>query len=191
MIHIHHKNEDYLNKIYNFKFSEFTIDYVLNNLKDRYRWPYTYFKTFCPSIEIIDVCEQQIIKNTNFFDNDGYVNSEKIISLYEEGYTLILSKCQFLSKELSQFHELISIQFGIKQIQMNLYMSKGSKTTSFPPHYHNYDVLVKNVCGISEWIFGEKNIILKDGDIINIPKYTLHGVTKIHLPKLSITCNLN
>ena len=176
-------NQKLLNKISNFKFSELNIDYILNTLKDRYRWPYRYFNYYTPSVEIID----KFYKPLDIYDEDGYVNSEKIISLYERGYTLILSKCQFLSKEIRQFYKLFETN---EEIQINLYMSKGLKYISFPPHSHTYDVLVKNVCGKSEWILGEKNIILKGNGIINIPKNVIHGVTKIYLPKLSITCNL-
>ena len=186
MKHIHYKSYDYLDKIRNFEFSELNIDYVLNTLKDRYRWPLTYSNKNCPSVEIIDGDH----KKTHFFDGDDYINSEKIISLYKEGYTLILSICQSLSEELREINKILSIEFDVKDVHMNLYMSKGLKTVSFCPHSHNYDVLVKNVCGKSEWILGKKNIIFESNDIINIPKNVIHGVTKIYSPKLSITCNL-
>jgi len=179
-------NQQLLNKIYNFKFSELNINYILNTLKDKYRWPYKYANYFTTSVEIID----EFHKNIDFYDEDGYINSEKVIALYEKGHTFILSRCQFLSKELRQFHKLLTIQFKTEEVHINLYMSKGLKTVSFLPHSHTYDVMVKNVCGKSEWILGEKNIIFKNNDIINIPKNVIHGVTKIHSPKLSITCNL-
>ena len=176
-----------MDKIRDFKFSELSPNLVLNTLKDRYRWPRIYSNIHCSSVEIIDGHHQ---KKTHFFDDDDYINSEKIISLYEEGYTLILSVCQSLSEELREINKILLIEFDVKYVQMNLYMSKGLKTVSFPPHSHNYDVLVKNVCGKSEWILGEKNIIFGGNDIINIPKNVIHGVTKIYSPKLSITCNL-
>ena len=130
MKHIHYKSYDYLDKIDNFQFSELNIDYVLNTLKDRYRWPLTYSNKGCPSVEIIDGYH----KKTDFFDGDNYINSEKI----------------------RQINKILSIQFDVKDVHINLYMSKGLKTVSFAPHSHNYDVLVKNVCGKSEWILEKK-----------------------------------
>lgn len=161
-------------------------DTVLDRLLDRKRWPKQYMDGQ-PSVEAI---LEDGSKHQNFFDEDGYLNSEMCIKCYEEGFTLILSNIGGFSKDVWIIQQLLNHQFN-KFINMNFYFGNGKKSVSFDKHQHDYSVLVKNVYGKSKWLIDEEEKVLENQDIIWFDKNTSHQVVEINTPKLSITCNID
>jgi hypothetical protein len=161
------------------------FDSIIERLHDKYRWPIQYSDGL-NSVEMINSNQE---KETNFYDEEGYIISQKVIDLYNEGYTFILSKCQYLFNDVKIISDILSEFYGF-QIQSNIYFSKGIKSISFPTHSHSYDVLVKNVCGKSLWKIENKEEILESMDVFFLERKTKHEVIKIYEPKISITYNL-
>ncbi len=64
------------------------------------------------------------------------------------------------------------------------------KSVSFFKHNHEYPVIVKNIYGTSRWIIDEKEVVLKDQDVIWFDKGVDHQVIEISDAKLSLTCNI-
>ena len=159
--------------------------WLLERIKDRYRWPIHYH---CgqPTVEIILEDGNKI---TNFFRSDGYVNSDSVIEAYEQGYTILLSRIQKLNTDIQNLG-IITDNYCGNEVNMNIYFGKGTKSVSFPIHKHEYAVLVKSVEGESEWFIGGSAVNLKDQEVIYFDANVEHAVTKIVKPKLTITCNL-
>jgi mannose-6-phosphate isomerase-like protein (cupin superfamily) len=177
-------DDNILNKLNKIKV-ELTESEVLDKLLDRMRWPKNYISGQ-PSVEaIIENGE----KHQDFFDEDGYINSAKVISCYEDGYSLILSNIGGLNRSTFLIQEVLNDHFQ-KRINCNFYFGNGLKSTSFKKHKHDYPVIVKNVYGTSKWVIDEKEVILSEQDVIWFDKNTDHEVIEISSAKLSITCNI-
>jgi len=158
---------------------------VLERLLDRFRWPIQYpWKQ--PTIEAINADGS---KDQNFYDQDGYLNSEQCIQRYEEGYTLILSGIGGFCKDTWLIEKLLNNIYNT-QINCNFYFGNGLKSISFKKHSHDYAVLVKNIYGCSKWIIDGKEVFLKEQDIIWFDKNISHEVVEISSAKLSMTCNI-
>lgn len=136
-------------------------------------------------IEIIDA--QGLKKPKSFlYDYNGRPLSAKILSYYELGYTMLISNVGRHFKEVKEVEKMLGNDWS------NFYFGKGcvGVSPSFPYHNHDYDVVVKNICGSSVWRVDGEMINLKDQDVLEIPKGTFHQVTNIETLKLSLTCNL-
>ena len=162
-----------------------TEEDILERLLDRYRWPKQY-PWGQPTIEAIN---EEGKKHQDLFSEDNYLNSEKCIKCYEEGYTLIISNIGEFMKDTWIIQNWLRQKFQIP-INCNFYFGNGKKSVSFDKHHHEYSVIVKNIYGNSKWIINEKEIIFKDQDVISIDKGTNHQVVKINDAKLSMTCNI-
>jgi mannose-6-phosphate isomerase-like protein (cupin superfamily) len=176
--------QETIKKLNDYKFEELNKNFIFECLDDRYRWPFVYLNYNQPTVEIISLDRHE------FYCNDGYINSDKIKSIYDIGFTLIISRVQTLTSEIRKFSSIIEKDFG-KEININLYMSKGKKEVSFPSHDHHYDVVVKNIQGKSTWICNNEKTILEEQNILLIEKYKMHQVISIENSKMSLTCNLN
>ena len=176
--------EEFINKLQNLTVN-ITEDNILERLLDRKRWPKHYLSGQ-PSIEAI---LEDGTKHQNFFDNDGYLLSEKCIECYEEGHTLILSAIGGISKDVWIIQQLLNTQFQT-DININIYMGNGKKSISFDKHQHDYSVIVKNIYGESTWMIDGEEKKLKDQNVIWFEKNTDHQVLEILSPKLSLTCNI-
>jgi hypothetical protein len=177
--------EKFLNILKN-KHINITEENILERFLDKFRWPKIY-PWGQPSVEAI---LEDGTKHQNFFNNDGYLNSEECIKCYEAGYTLILSNIGGFSKDLWTIQQILNYQFG-KNINMNFYFGNGKKSISFEKHYHPYAVIVKNVYGSSKWIISEEEKVLENQDVIWFDKFINHQVVEINTPKLSLTCNID
>jgi len=162
-----------------------TEENVLERLLDRYRWPIQY-PWGQPSVEAIN---SDGSKDQNFFHQDGYIDSEKCIRRYEEGYSLILSNIGGFCKDTWSIQQILNQNY-MRNINCNFYFGNGKKSISFDKHQHEYPVIVKNIYGNSKWIIDEKEVILKDQDVIWFDKFTDHQVVEISDAKLSMTCNI-
>ena len=159
---------------------------ILERLLDRYRWPKLYSRDFQPSVEAI---KEDGTKHQDFFDDADYINSLDCIKSYEEGYSLIISNTGTLCKDLWLIQQLLNQNYQ-RHINCNLYFGNGKKSVSFPKHNHEYPVIVKNIYGTSKWIIDEKEVVLKDQDVIWFDKGVDHQVIEISDAKLSLTCNI-
>lgn len=159
---------------------------ILDRLLDRFRWPKTYSWNQ-PSIEAI---LEDGTKHQNFFNEDGYLNSEECIKCYEEGYTLILSNIGGFSKDTWVIQQLLNNHFKTT-INMNFYFGNGKKSISFEKHNHPYSVIVKNIYGKSKWIIDNKERTLENQDLLWFNQLIDHQVIEINAPKLSLTCNID
>ncbi len=162
-----------------------TEEDVLERILDRFRWPIQY-PWGQPSIEAIN---KDGSKHRDFFYRDGYIDPEKCIKCYEQGYTLILSNITGFNKDIWIIQQLLNKNFQ-RNINCNFYFGNGNKSVSFDKHQHGYPVIVKNIYGNAKWIIDEKEVILKDQDVIWIDKFTDHQVVEISDAKLSMTCNI-
>jgi len=164
----------------------FDTAWALEQLQDRYRWP-IYYHYGQPSVEVI---LEDGSKTVDFFSHeDGYLIPEIVFDYYERGYTILLSRVQKLHKDIRALAALTDNYCG-GEANMNIYMGKGTGSVSFPPHTHEYAVLVKSVEGESAWTVGKDEIIVSDQDALYFDAYVPHAVTSIVKPKLTITCNL-
>ncbi len=159
---------------------------ILERLSDRYRWPIVY-PWNQPSVEFI-LSDGSKLHRELFLD-DGYLNSDYAVQLYQSGYTLLLSNVGSLFNDFLYVQNILNKTLS-KNININLYAGEGSKSVSFPPHTHEYDVLVKNISGKSVWILDDQNPVLQNQDILFVPKFSRHAVTSIVGDKISLTCNL-
>ena len=171
------------------KISDMPIDLkeqdILDRLYDRLRWPKAY-PWGQPTVEVI---QKDGDKHQNFFWEDGYIDSNKCIRYYQDGYTLIFSNIGWFNKETGKIKNELDNASGLN-ITCNFYFGTGKKSTSFPPHAHVYDVLVKNIYGSSVWSLNNKETTLDKQRVLYVPKGTEHTVMKITDKKLSMTCNL-
>lgn len=158
---------------------------IIDRITDRHRWPIRYH-TGAPSVErmLHDGAKLQ-----DFFFPDGWINSQRAVELYVEGYTFIYSGVQYLFPEITE----ISNEFGKrfkKPMEANLYLSRGTKSVSFPNHNHEYHVIVKNIFGSALWSLDGEDFILKDQEALYIPQNSYHQVKEIYDKKASLTFNI-
>jgi hypothetical protein len=172
------ETEKELDKFIFWKLNEKTI---FDLFADSYRWPFKYLDGQ-PTVEVVGVSAKVL-----FFEN-GYVNKDAVEYYYNEGHTIIISRVNLITEELREYSKII--QKDCQSININIYMSKGKKIVSIPLHNHEYDVIVKNVKGSSSWMVNGERIILKNQNTLCLPKFTNHEVVEIHIPKISLTCNL-
>ena len=158
---------------------------ILDRLDDRFRWPKTY-PWGQPTVEVIKEDKRSY---QDFFLEDGFIDSDKCIKYYQDGYTLVISHIGFLHKEAKKVKNELDNFFHLN-INCNFYFGTGKKSTSFSSHAHNYDVLIKNIYGSSVWLLNNKETTLDRQRVFYLSKGTKHIVTKITDKKLSMTCNL-
>jgi hypothetical protein len=166
---------------------------VLERLRDSYRWPKQYLKNKTKNWNYDnDVSVKYILEDgcesTELYDENDYLDFEKAFDLYSKGYTLVISRVQYLFNEISEITNLLTNQLG--EVTANIYFGKGTSSVSFPDHMHPYAVLVKNVYGSSEWVLSGRKEIVSDQNAIYFTEGVVHRVDKILSPKLSVTFNL-
>lgn len=170
----------------------FNILDVKERLQDRFRWPRFYMESPARSwsregettVKVLLEDEQ----NCGVYLNDNYLDSNKVIHLYDAGYTIVVSGVEYLFSDISKITNLLNYEYG--EVTANLYAGKGTRSTSFEYHDHPYQVLVKNIAGKSIWKIGETEGQLEDQQAIYFKEHTFHCVSKIIEPKLSITFNI-
>lgn len=165
---------------------DLTENDVLNFLKIRRRWPIRY-SDGQPSVEIISNTEKNI--SILFFNFDSFLNYNEWKKFYDLGYTSIISNIFDLTDELRNLNEKLINATGCN-INGNFYFSKVGQIPSFDYHKHEYDVIVKQIYGSSEWKIDGKTFIMKAKDTCIIPKNTLHQVLDKKENKLSLTINI-
>jgi hypothetical protein len=184
-------NNKIFNQIENVNLS-FTIDDLMERISDRYRWPRHYLKHVggwnydnVPSIKAILQNDEEFF---DFYLDDGYVDANKVHDMYNNGYTLVLSRVQYLFNDISQITDILMNEYG--NATANIYVGKGTSAVSFKDHTHPYSVLVKNVQGKSVWVLNNEEFIMNDQHALFFGPNVTHRVDRIIEPKLSITFNI-
>ena len=173
------------NIIKDFKIS-LTEQELLELLQIRKRWPHKYLWGQ-NTVEIIS--NQQTCESIFFFKADGYLDYEKWFDFYNLGYTTIISNALDINKELRHLNKILTNVTGLS-ICGNLYFSKPGQTPSFYKHKHDYDVIVKQIYGETEWFLNDKKFILKPNYTCIIEKNMYHQVLNKQDKKLSLTLNI-
>jgi len=159
----------------------FTENDILNFIKMRRRWSHG-------TLSVINYNRSQV---TVLYESDGYLNYPKVKHLYDLGFTLQAPHVLDLTEELRELDEKLFSIRGCETVG-NFYFSKGTtNVASFPPHTHEYNVVVKPIYGQAEWLVGEETFTAGPGDMILIPAECPHAVIKGEEPRLSLTFNLD
>lgn len=72
---------------------------------------------------------------------------------------------------------------------VNLYYSTSTEP-SLPTHSDNTDIVVIQSFGSKKWVFGQKDIVLNEGDILFIPKGQKHKVLSQSAPSLHFSISI-
>ena len=164
-----------------------TEDDIHGFLQMYMRWPFEYI---CkqPSVEIIP--EYGHNSKGDFFDHNGVFVYDRWKKCYDAGFTTILSNVLDLTPQLRELSDKIFPYVG-RHINGNFYFSPGTtnKRVSFPPHDHDYHVIVKPIYGKATWqINGE--VFKNSTRSIVIPAGASHSVNECPDKKLSLTLNI-
>ena len=159
---------------------------VFNFLKIKKRWPHHY-----PwNQNTVEILANNKKLQSPFFDGDGYLNYDKWKRYYDLGFTTIISNVLDLNEDLRIMNKKLTSNTGL-QINGNFYFSLPGQIPSFDYHDHDYDVIVKQIYGISEWVVDNKSFELKPNQSCIIPKTIKHKVVNKKEKKLSLTINLH
>jgi len=140
------------------------------------------------SIESINHCGRVSV---DYFDANRCLDFAKWKEVYDLGFTSHMTDILDLTEDLRELNRKIFKLKGSHTVA-NLYMSKGSedRRVSFPPHNHDYHVIVTPIYGKCLWQIGEEVREYGPGDILMIPYGTMHCVHEAKEPRLSLTVNL-
>ncbi|UWQ46863.1 cupin domain-containing protein [Leisingera aquaemixtae] len=83
------------------------------------------------------------------FSDRGVINARKVLSLFNQGATLILNRVQLYHPPLALFCEKLSNELGAP-CQANVYMTPPG-ARGFDVHYDTHDVLIAQVAGEKSW----------------------------------------
>lgn len=163
-----------------------TEEEVLDFLKMNRRFPYRY-PWGQPSVEIISNFGTN--QSGHFFNSRLEFMYDVWFDYFKKGFTTIIANILDLNKELRLLENKLKDVTGLP-INGNFYFSRPGQRASFPSHKHDYDVIVKQIYGVSDWIINEKKITLQPSETCIIPKGMLHEVISKKTNKLSLTINL-
>lgn len=171
-------------EIDDFKIKLSEID-ILKFLQNKKRWPLKYSWNQC-SVEIINNLGT---KHGLFFDQDGYLDFSKWYDYYKKGYTSQIHSVLDLNTTLRRLDNFLKDKLGT-EINANFYISRPGQRASFPPHNHDYPVIVKQIYGTTTWIVNSKKIILEPQKAIFVPRHATHEVISNDQKRLSLTINI-
>ncbi len=162
---------------------------IFEFLKIYNRWPKQY-SWGQPSIEVINAFGEP--HQFELFDSNNILNFNQFIKYYNNGFTFVLSNILDFNSNLRELESNINNIIGGK-INGNFYFGKGRLIglPSFPNHYHNYHVIVKQIYGECIWKIEDKTRQVKQGEIVYIKPLQKHQVVESKNSKLSLTINLN
>jgi len=154
---------------------------ILDLLKIKYRWPKGH-------VETINMCSMTM---DDYFDHRGFLWYEKWKELYDWGFPSHLNNVMDLTEDLRQLNKKL-LQIRGSETMGNIYLSKGTTTKipSFPPHHHDYHVIVKTVYGNTKWMIGKDIFDVGPNTTLMIPAGTVHAVVEAKEPRLSVTMNV-
>ena len=160
---------------------------IFDFLRITHRWPPKY-PWGQSSIEII--AQYQDTQQPFFNWSDGQFVFDEWKKLYDMGFTSIISSILDLNVELRSLRDKI-FQYTGTYINGNFYFGIGSTKhrVSFPPHSHDYNVILKPLYGKPVWQLSgsefessKKSFLIRAGES--------HSVSKCVDKKLSLTLNI-
>lgn len=110
-------------------------------------------------------------------ENTKVMDVSKVIELYAEGATLILSQLQDKLASLKELCDTLSSDFG-QRFQTNIYCTPGNASQGFNIHHDTHDVFILQIEGQKKWHIYESPIELAVKDQTFIPGEHLHGDIK-------------
>ena len=163
------------------------------------------------SPEISVVKAQTTITEADFAYESGFVDSVRVMQLFADGATIILSNLQERLPMLATFCRALEEAFS-SRIQTNIYLTP-AHSQGFRAHYDNHDVIVQQVSGTKEWRIydmpvvlpltsqgfdphdvpiGEltDSFVLEPGDMAYIPRGLTHDAVATDETSLHITTGL-
>ena len=165
---------------------DLTEEDLFNFLKIKRRWPFKY-TWGQSSVQILS--NNGYLQSNYIFDLDGFVNFEKWKKFYDLGFTSVISNILDLNDDLRNIYKQLSEATGLN-INGNFYFSKPGQLASFEPHKHNYDVIIKQIYGQSNWVIEDNKFVMKPKDTCIIKKNSIHQVIDKKEKKLSLTINI-
>ena len=175
---------------------------ILNFLQIENRWPYLYFKDtenprqgpssiygFETPIQVI--VKENVVERNSFYDRTGKFIFDEWKKYYDLGFTTMISNVLDLTPELRKLRSKIFNIIGIN-VEGNFYLTNGGKKvhSSWLPHKHHYNAIVKMIYGDTKWKISDDIIDYSGGDTILIPSETYHSVVECPNKRLSLTINL-
>lgn len=105
---------------------------------------------------------------------------------------LIKHKCFgfFVSHDAHEIKEVKKVLKNLKLKVAHLYFNVTKVGGTFGWHKDDVDVYYWQVQGYTEWIFEEKRVVLKKGDLLYVPKGIYHNVIA-HEPRAGVSMSLN
>jgi mannose-6-phosphate isomerase-like protein (cupin superfamily) len=179
-----------------------TEENIFNFLQIENRWPYQYFKDvenprqgpssiygFETPIQVI--VKENIVERNSFYDRTGKFIFDEWKKYYDLGFTTMISDVLDLTPELRKLRSEIFNITGIN-VEGNFYLTNGGKKvhSSWLPHKHHYNVIVKMIYGDTKWKISDDTLDYSGGDVILIPPETYHSVVECPNKRLSLTINL-
>lgn len=158
-----------------------TEEMMFDLLQIRYRWSRG-------TVETINACGRV---SMDYYDNDGALDFSKWKKLYDLGFTSHMTDVMDVTSELRDLDNKLFAIRGSRTVS-NFYMGRGNSNSrvSFPPHNHDYHVIIKPIYGVCTWLIGDEVHKVGPGDIITLPSRTIHAVLDAPEPRLSLTLNL-
>jgi ribosomal protein L16 Arg81 hydroxylase len=158
-------------------------------------------------VQVADATQK---KNTRIQPGSA-INLESILTEMRQGSTLILNGLHYANLKLGLLCRLLGPQLG-HRFQTNLYLTP-PHGKGFTPHWDNHDVFILQTVGSKHWniekkrralplrdeVIGEEgrelqgevhSAVLRQGDIIYIPRGYVHAAECGEQPSLHITLGL-
>jgi len=179
-----------------------TEEDIFNFLQIENRWPYKYFRDvenpqsgpssiygFDTPIQVIT--KENHVEKDSFYSKTGTFIFDEWKKYYDFGFTTMISDVLDLTPELRKLRSEILKISGMK-VYGNFYLTNGGKKvqSSWLPHNHHYNVIVKIIYGDTTWKISDNNFNYSEGDVILIPPETYHSVIECPNKRLSLTVNL-
>ena len=158
--------------------------------------------------EIRVVKNQVPLDKTKYEEPDGGLNLNQIYAAYSDGHTIVINEINKFWNHLTKLCANLTQELGHKTVA-NLYLTPKHQT-ALSPHYDTHDVFVIQVEGEKHWklydmeyptplvnsfqpIFkrenlkNERNIVMKAGDVMYIPRGVPHEASTGNCSSLHLT----
>lgn len=137
------------------------------------------------------IVRENIVERNSFYDRKGKFIFDEWKKYYDLGFTTMISDVLDLTSELRNLRSKIFNIIGTN-VEGNFYFTNGGKKvqSSWLPHKHHYNVIVKMIYGDTKWKISNDLIDHSEGNVILIPSETEHSVVECPNKRLSLTINL-
>lgn len=156
----------------------------------------------------------QLVKLADVQSKSGQTGSALIVSHLRQSATIRVRELQMFDAGIASLVQGVQRAFDARS-QVNLYLTPPS-STGFPPHFDNTDVFILQCVGAKSWTVFEqyadqqplplmetpweparyqpqgagKSLVLKAGDVLYLPRGTMHAAACLRQPSLHLTISL-